>query len=156
MTPRIHSRLIWSLERGSFEAASCHDLTTTGLNSRCHVPRQVIEALLLSIRYMNTQAWPFPPFQSTHVCSLGIFCTRTPARHSKASICSRFSPSSRRSCDVSARDCRCDQLHIDRQCRKSSSALIIKEIARCCKSRLLDAKTASSPRPKSIQLNQDM
>jgi len=75
MTPRIHSCFIRSLEKVSFEAASCHDLTTIGLNSRCHVPRQVTEALSLPIRYMNAHACPFPPFQSTNVCSLGIFRT---------------------------------------------------------------------------------
>jgi hypothetical protein len=72
---------------------------------------------------------------------LGILCARTPARHNNSSILSRSSQSFCRSFDVSASDCKCNQLHVDWQCRKRSFALTITEIARCCKSRLLDAKT---------------
>ena len=154
MTPPTHSYFIPSSGKRSFEAASCHDLTTRGLNSRCHVPRQVTEALSLSTRYINAQACAFPPFQSTNMCSLGISCTRTRARQSKLSTCLRFPQSFCRSCDVSANDSRCDQLHVDWQCRKSSSALIMKEMARCCKARLLAAKTAARPLLGSTKFNQ--
>ena len=33
----------------SFEAASCHNLTTGALKSRCYVPRQVTEAFSPSL-----------------------------------------------------------------------------------------------------------
>lgn len=155
MTPSTRSCFTSSSERGSFNAAVRRHLsTTTGLNSRFHVPRHVIEALPLSMRYMNAQACPLPPFQSTNVSSLGILCTRVLARHSKLTSCRRSSQlSSRRSCDVSARDCRWGHLHANSQTRKTSSALIMKDIARCRKPRLLTTRTRASPWVGSSKCN---
>ena len=108
-----------------------------GVISHLHVPRQVMEASSLTIRNMNAQAFSIPPFQSTNVCILGICRTTIAAWHIKPSIMGKYSYSSCMSCDVSDRDSNCGQVHIFRQFRKTSSALTMKETARCCSSRLL-------------------